>query len=287
MSVRTNVRKTTGREQVAAPPILLIWQPLTGRRQSGQRSVTGWAAAPGSRSSRTPMDAVPYVAPVVQDEPMSDPQLLELLDSGTRRLIRSVDAMTDDQWLQPSLLPGWTRAHVVAHLTLNAEGLSAALEGVHEGRPVPMYRVGRGARLRHRRAGLRVAVRAARQVPGLDDGDRRVGGGACGQPGRHHDRADARRAVVPGPRRRRHARPRGRDPPRRPGARLHRGRLDARVRRTAPGLPLRRGATTASRSSHTPPTSTARGSSGPAGPPCRASGALWHGGRRAGAPATD
>jgi maleylpyruvate isomerase len=71
---------------------------------------------------------------------MSDPQLLELLDSGTRRLIRSVDAMTDDQWRQPSLLPGWTRAHVVAHLTLNAEGLSSALEGVHEGRPVPMYR---------------------------------------------------------------------------------------------------------------------------------------------------
>ena len=28
---------------------------------------------------------------------------------------------------------------MVAHLTLNAEGLSAALEGVHEGRPVPMY----------------------------------------------------------------------------------------------------------------------------------------------------
>jgi maleylpyruvate isomerase len=70
---------------------------------------------------------------------MSDPQLLELLDSSTRRLIRSVDAMTDDQWRQPSLLPGWTRANVVAHLTLNAEGLSAALEGVHEGRQVPMY----------------------------------------------------------------------------------------------------------------------------------------------------
>jgi maleylpyruvate isomerase len=70
---------------------------------------------------------------------MSDPQLLELLDSGTRRLVRSVDAMTDDQWRQPSLLPGWSRAHAVAHLTLNAEGLSAALEGVHEGRTVPMY----------------------------------------------------------------------------------------------------------------------------------------------------
>jgi len=70
---------------------------------------------------------------------MSDPQIVELLDSGTRRLVRSVDAMTDDQWPQPSLLPGWSRAHVVAHLTLNAEGLSAALEGVHEGRPVAMY----------------------------------------------------------------------------------------------------------------------------------------------------
>ena len=55
------------------------------------------------------------------------------------RLVRTVDAITDDQWRQPSLLPGWTRAHVVAHLTLNAEGLSGALEGVHEGRPVPMY----------------------------------------------------------------------------------------------------------------------------------------------------
>ena len=70
---------------------------------------------------------------------MAHPQLLDLLDSGTRRLVRSVDAMTDDQWAQPSLLPGWTRAHVVAHLTLNAEGLSGALEGVHEGREVPMY----------------------------------------------------------------------------------------------------------------------------------------------------
>ena len=70
---------------------------------------------------------------------MSDPQILVLLDSGTRRLVRSVDAMTDDQWRQPSLLPGWSRAHVVAHLTLNAEGLSGALEGVHERRPVAMY----------------------------------------------------------------------------------------------------------------------------------------------------
>src|SRR3954447_17534264 len=70
---------------------------------------------------------------------MADPVLVALLDSGTRRLVRSVDAMDDEQWGRPSLLPGWTRAHVVAHLALNAEALSGALEGVHEGRPVPMY----------------------------------------------------------------------------------------------------------------------------------------------------
>ena len=71
---------------------------------------------------------------------MPDPRLVELLDSGTRRLVRSVDGMSDEQWQEPSLLPGWSRAHVVAHLTLNAEGLAAALEGVHESRQVPMYR---------------------------------------------------------------------------------------------------------------------------------------------------
>ena len=70
---------------------------------------------------------------------MSDPPIVTLLDSATRRLVRTVDSMADDKWPQPSLLPGWTRGHVVSHLTLNAEGLSAALEGVHEGRAVPMY----------------------------------------------------------------------------------------------------------------------------------------------------
>jgi maleylpyruvate isomerase len=68
-----------------------------------------------------------------------DAQVLHLLDSATRRLVRTVDAMADFQFEEPSLLPGWSRAHVVAHLVLNAEGLAAALEGVREERSVPMY----------------------------------------------------------------------------------------------------------------------------------------------------
>lgn len=72
--------------------------------------------------------------PDVPDENLSD-----LVHESTQRLVRSVDAMTDDEWGGASLLPGWTRAHVVAHLTLNAEGLDAALTGLVQGKRVPMY----------------------------------------------------------------------------------------------------------------------------------------------------
>ena len=61
------------------------------------------------------------------------------LQEASARLVRTVDALTPDQYREPSLLPGWSRAHVVAHLALNAEGLVAALTGVVSGEPVPMY----------------------------------------------------------------------------------------------------------------------------------------------------
>jgi maleylpyruvate isomerase len=62
------------------------------------------------------------------------------LPEADRRLVRTVDGLADADWDAPSLLPGWTRAHVAAHLALNAEGLAAALGGVVTGEPVPMYR---------------------------------------------------------------------------------------------------------------------------------------------------
>ena len=61
------------------------------------------------------------------------------LSDATNRLVRTVDAMTDEQYAEPSLLPGWTRAHVVAHLALNAEGLGGAVLGISTGEPAPMY----------------------------------------------------------------------------------------------------------------------------------------------------
>lgn len=56
-----------------------------------------------------------------------------------QRLVRTVDGMTEDDWRADSLLPWWTRAHVVAHLALNGEALTGVLRGVVEGEPVPMY----------------------------------------------------------------------------------------------------------------------------------------------------
>ncbi|WP_170981406.1 maleylpyruvate isomerase family mycothiol-dependent enzyme [Nocardioides dongxiaopingii] len=63
----------------------------------------------------------------------------DVLDVSTQRLVRTIDSLPDDAYPAPSLLPGWTRGHVVAHLALNAEALAGALRGVVEGRPVPMY----------------------------------------------------------------------------------------------------------------------------------------------------
>jgi maleylpyruvate isomerase len=64
----------------------------------------------------------------------------ELLHESTQRLVRTVDSLPDDAFGEASALPDWTRGHVVAHLTLNAEGLAGALTGLVAGEPTPMYR---------------------------------------------------------------------------------------------------------------------------------------------------
>lgn len=74
---------------------------------------------------------------------MPDPHELalaqELLPDATRRLIRTADGLSDDDYAAPSGCPGWTRGHVLAHLALNAEALAGALAGIVEGERVPMY----------------------------------------------------------------------------------------------------------------------------------------------------
>ncbi|QZY30654.1 maleylpyruvate isomerase family mycothiol-dependent enzyme [Nocardioides coralli] len=74
---------------------------------------------------------------------MADPTTTALdadvLVAAGHRLTRTVDALEPDDWHAPSLLPGWTRSHVVAHLALNGEALGGVLRGVVDGETVPMY----------------------------------------------------------------------------------------------------------------------------------------------------
>jgi maleylpyruvate isomerase len=64
---------------------------------------------------------------------------LESLHHSDQRLLRTVDSQATEAWSEPSLLPGWSRAHVVAHLTLNAEGFAGSLHGLAVGTHVAIY----------------------------------------------------------------------------------------------------------------------------------------------------
>ncbi len=72
--------------------------------------------------------------------PQSRVEPLDGLADATGRLVRTVDSLTDEALAAPSVLPGWSRGHVVAHLALNAEAFIGVLRGVTAGDDVPMYR---------------------------------------------------------------------------------------------------------------------------------------------------
>jgi maleylpyruvate isomerase len=57
----------------------------------------------------------------------------------TTRYLADIEGLTDVQLREPSALPGWTRAHVITHLSRNADALSAVLHAAQEGRQVAMY----------------------------------------------------------------------------------------------------------------------------------------------------
>lgn len=64
---------------------------------------------------------------------------LDNLGASTQHVLHTVARMSEDDWRGPSLLPDWSRAHVVAHLVLNAEGFARAIEGLVRGQEVPIY----------------------------------------------------------------------------------------------------------------------------------------------------
>ena len=66
-------------------------------------------------------------------------ELSDQIDQATQRLLDRARIITDADLRAPSLLPGWTRAHVLAHVARNADAMRNVLGGVRTGKDRPGY----------------------------------------------------------------------------------------------------------------------------------------------------
>jgi len=66
-------------------------------------------------------------------------ELSDQIDQATQRLLDAARVLTDPDVRAPSLLPGWTRAHVLTHVAQNADGMRNVLAGVRTGQDRPAY----------------------------------------------------------------------------------------------------------------------------------------------------
>ena len=71
---------------------------------------------------------------------------LDEMAAATDRLLATVDGLDDAGLREPSLLPGWTRAHVLTHVARNADGLTNLAAWARTGEERPMYAGGRAGR---------------------------------------------------------------------------------------------------------------------------------------------
>lgn len=67
-------------------------------------------------------------------------ELLTDLNDATAALVTSLDGLADAEAREPSLLPGWSRGHVLTHLARNAEGGTRLLTWARTGEPSYEYR---------------------------------------------------------------------------------------------------------------------------------------------------
>jgi maleylpyruvate isomerase len=91
--------------------------------------------------------------------------MLTTLRTSTDDLLRGIDAeqWTDKDVGAPSLLPGWTRGHVLTHIARNADGITRTLAGALRGDVVARYPNGRAGRYADIEAG------ATRRLSSLTD----------------------------------------------------------------------------------------------------------------------
>ena len=73
------------------------------------------------------------------DSPNAPARELAWARRGTAYFARKLNELTDAELYEPSLLPGWTRAHLVAHVGYNARALTRLVEWARTGVETPMY----------------------------------------------------------------------------------------------------------------------------------------------------
>ena len=66
-------------------------------------------------------------------------QLSDQIDHATQRLLGTARVIAEPDLRAPSLLPGWTRAHVLAHLARGADAMRYLLVAARSGQDRPAY----------------------------------------------------------------------------------------------------------------------------------------------------
>src|SRR5215472_11343751 len=64
---------------------------------------------------------------------------LDRLAAATDRVLATATTLSDAEAREPSLLPGWSRGHVLTHIARNADGLGNLLQWARTGVETPMY----------------------------------------------------------------------------------------------------------------------------------------------------
>jgi maleylpyruvate isomerase len=66
-------------------------------------------------------------------------ELSDQIDDATQRLLGTARVIAEPDLRAPSLLPGWTRGHVLAHLARGADAMRNLLVGARRGEDRPAY----------------------------------------------------------------------------------------------------------------------------------------------------
>jgi maleylpyruvate isomerase len=83
------------------------------------------------------------MSPVNQPSaPYSVELMIGRITEAGERLAATASGLTDEQVREPSLLPGWSRGHVLTHIARNADGLRNLLIWAETGVETPQYNSG-------------------------------------------------------------------------------------------------------------------------------------------------